>query len=67
MPKQIVHPIGFFATPDSVQELQEYIKKFSGSERTVATTVMGMTWNCLAKIVNEAAQEVLDETESKIT
>lgn len=46
-------PIGLFHTPDCVAELEYYITKFSGSERVVAATVMGMTWNLCSKIMDE--------------
>ncbi len=39
-----------FATPDDVDALQAYIHMMNSSERMVALTVMGMTWNLCAKI-----------------
>lgn len=44
-----------FATPDDMTALQEYISRFSGAERVVAITVMGMTWNLCAELTKEAS------------
>ena len=42
--------LGLFATPASSEELMKYIEQFSGSERVVAMTVMGMTYNYCCSI-----------------
>jgi hypothetical protein len=42
-----------FATPKSTEALMEYIHRFSGSERIVAMTLMGMTWNLCAELTKE--------------
>lgn len=39
-----------FATPDDVDALTTYIHNLNGSERMVALTVMGMTWNLCAEL-----------------
>ncbi len=41
-----------FTTPDDVKALEEYIMMLNGSERAVALTIMGMTWNLCAKLTN---------------
>lgn len=45
--------MNLFATPTSVEALQEYIERFSGAEKAVAYTVMGMTWNLAAELTKE--------------
>jgi hypothetical protein len=42
---------GFFATPNSVEDLMAYVERMSGSERVVATTVMMMALNLANKLV----------------
>lgn len=36
---------GLFATPHTMEQLEDYITRFNGSDRVVAATVMGMTMN----------------------
>ena len=43
--------LGLFATPENSEALMKYIEQFSGSERVIAMTVMGMTYNLCASIV----------------
>lgn len=57
MEKEVLEPMGLFATPASVEALEHYVSQFSGSEAVVAMTVMGMTWNLCAKLVNGADDE----------
>jgi len=42
-----------FACPESTEALQEYVERFSGSEKIIAYTVMGMTANLLSKMFAE--------------
>lgn len=42
-----------FATPDSIEALQSYVYSMSASERMVALTIMGMTWNLCAELTKE--------------
>lgn len=47
-------PMGLFATPESVSDLEQYVTSIpNGGERVIAVTVMGMTWNLCAKLVAE--------------
>ncbi len=50
----VIEPLGMFSTPSSVEALTEQLNRYSGQERIVALTAMGMTWNLLASLVNEA-------------
>ena len=51
--KIVIQPSGFFATPKNMEALTKYCESFTGSEKLVAFTVMGMTWNLAAKVVNQ--------------
>ena len=44
---------GFFATPESVEELIKYTENFNGQERVVATTVLMMALNLANKLVED--------------
>jgi hypothetical protein len=44
---------GFFATPDSVEDLIKYTENFTGQERVVATTVLMMALNLANKLVED--------------
>lgn len=46
-------PVGLFHTPATSTELLDYINGLPAGDRTLAMTVMGMTWNLCAKIVNK--------------
>ena len=50
---------GFFATPDSIDDLQEYVSQFNGAELRVAMLVMMMTMNTCNKIVEESLAETV--------
>jgi hypothetical protein len=50
---------GMFATPDSLEALQDYVSQFTGSDLRVALVVMMMTMNLCNDLV-EQAQIVLD-------
>ena len=51
---------GFFATPDSVEALMEYVERMSGSERVVATTVAMMALNLAHSMVANRQLETVD-------
>lgn len=44
---------GFFATPDTLADLQEYVSMFNGEELRIAMLVMMMTANTCSKLVDE--------------
>jgi hypothetical protein len=44
---------GMFATPDSLDALQEYVSQFTGSELRAALVVMMMTMNLCHNLVAE--------------
>lgn len=56
-PKINIKEVGLFHTPASLDELMNWIERLSGSEKIVALTAYGMTWNFLAKQVNQAQGE----------
>jgi hypothetical protein len=37
-------PVALFDTPATVEDLQEWIMRLNGSERSLAMTVAGMCW-----------------------
>jgi hypothetical protein len=52
----VTNPIpktGFFATPDSYQELMDYLDRFNGSEKALAMTIACMSLNLAHKLVEE--------------
>tara|TARA_R110000824_G_scaffold42980_13_gene125963 strand:+ start:325 stop:534 length:210 start_codon:yes stop_codon:yes gene_type:complete len=48
---------GMFATPEDRKALDAYVASFNGSERVVATVVMGMTWNFAVELFNKRLEE----------
>jgi len=48
---------GMFATPDSLDALQEYVSQFTGSDLRVAMVVMMMTMNLCNDLVEKAHAE----------
>jgi len=51
--KNPIQKNGFFATPDSMQALEDQIMAFSGSERMIAMTAALMALNLASKLVDE--------------
>ena len=52
----VINPIpktGFFATPDSYQELMDYLDRFNGSEKALAMTIACMSLNLAHRLVEE--------------
>ena len=48
---------GMFSTPENRKVLDNYVASFNGSERVVATIVMGMTWNFAVELFNKRLEE----------
>jgi len=48
---------GMFATPESLEALQEYVSQFTGSDLRVAMVVMIMTMNLCNQLVEQAHTE----------
>jgi hypothetical protein len=44
---------GFFATPESYQELIDYLDRFNGSEKALAMTIACMSLNLAHKLVED--------------
>jgi hypothetical protein len=51
--KNPIQKNGFFATPDSMQALEDQIMAFTGQERMVAMTAALMALNLASKLVDE--------------
>jgi len=64
--KNPIEPCGLFATPGSIEELQSYCEQFNGSEKTIALTIMGMTWNLASDVVGQAIEAELLEALERI-
>jgi len=47
----------FFATPESMQALEDQIMKFSGQERMIAMVAAMMALNLAHELVKESQQE----------
>ena len=52
---------GLFWTPDSVEDLQNYLEEFNSKEKRLATIIMAITWNLAAKLYEEAHPEASEE------
>ena len=44
--------MAFFATPETMEELEKHLDQLSGGEKAAAALMMGLTWNYLANQVN---------------
>ena len=49
--------VDLFYTPTSMQDLEDRLESFSGSEKSVAWLAAMMAWNLACKIVEESKQE----------
>lgn len=54
MKENIFKPCNIYATPKDIEDLQAYVNSFSGNQKTVAKTVMAMTWNLAHKMMADA-------------
>jgi len=55
--KNPIQKNGFFATPDSMQALEDQIMRFTGQERMVAMTAALMALNLASKLVDEELKQ----------
>lgn len=58
MVQNIIPKTGFFATPDSYQDLINYIDRFNGSEKAIAMTIACMSLNLAHKLIEDQMEEV---------
>lgn len=65
--KNPIEKCGLFATPESMEVLQEYCERFSGGERTAAVTVLGMTWNLASETVENSIKGETTDTDEEET
>jgi hypothetical protein len=63
MNKNPIGKVGLFATPKSMERLQDYMEKFNGPEGTVANTCAFMAWNLASKIIDDILEEEAAEAE----
>lgn len=52
-----LQPVGLFHTPESVDELQDWLSQFKGDEAVAVTTAAFMAWNLCAKLTNTTDEE----------
>ena len=52
-----LQPVGIFHTPESVDELQDYLAQFTGTDAVLANTAAFMAWNLCAKLTNTTDEE----------
>lgn len=60
-PKNKLAKSGLFATPESFKDLEDYCHRFTGSERVVALTVLGMTLNWASTYFDEVLNALCPE------
>ena len=51
--KTILQPCELIATPESMEDLQKYLARFSGSEAVVAQTCAFMAWNLACELTKD--------------
>jgi hypothetical protein len=59
-----LQPVGLFHTPESVDELQDYLAQFTGADAILANTAAFMAWNLCAKLTNTTDEE--SETDATV-
>ena len=47
-----LQPVGLFHTPESVDELQDYLAQFTGADAVLANTAAFMAWNLAARLTS---------------
>ena len=60
--KNPLKKVGLFATPDSMEDLQEVLSHYNGTEAVVAQTAAWMTWNLASKIIDDAISKSEKQT-----
>lgn len=56
--------VGIYATPESMEDMQAYLKKFSGSEAVVANTCAFMMYNMMAEFYNTQCVPLLEQVDA---
>ena len=52
-----IKPIGFYSTPANMEDLQNYLSQFNGSEGAVANIGAFMTFNLMVKIIKDEGEK----------
>ena len=47
-----LQPVGLFHTPESVDELQDYLAQYTGTDAVIAQTAAFMAWNLAARLTS---------------
>ena len=47
-----LQPVGLFHTPNSVEELQDHLAQYTGTDAVIAQTAAFMAWNLCAKLTS---------------
>lgn len=55
--KPCIEPTGIFNTPESMDDLMEWIERLNGGERAMAMTAAMMAWNLACKLVADQYEE----------
>ena len=55
-----------FATPESMEDMEAYLKKFSGSEAVVAHTCAFMMYNMMAEFYNTQCVPLLEQLDALV-
>ena len=47
-----LQPVNIFYTPNSIEELQDHLAQYTGTDAVIAQTAAFMAWNLCAKLTN---------------
>ena len=47
-----LQPVNIFYTPNSIEELQDHLAQYTGTDAVIAQTAAFMAWNLCAKLTS---------------
>ena len=47
-----LQPVNIFYTPDSIEELQDHLAQYTGTDAVIAQTAAFMAWNLAARLTS---------------
>ena len=47
-----LQPVGLFHIPNSIEELQDHLAQYTGTDAVIAQTAAFMAWNLCAKLTS---------------
>ena len=61
-----LNTVGIYATPESMEDMEAYLKKFSGSDAVIANTCAFMMYNMMAEFFNTQCVPLIEQLDALV-